>query len=134
MKVENIKIALKGHVRVYEIGSGKVLYDDHNALVPNATNIIRRALTNNLSQLDVISAVKANVVLATTNITSVTYGGFGNEVTMKATFSKLSFNDTIDELRLGNNTHGELSVVDSLSIFKDNDTQLGIEWKLNIQI
>ena len=129
---EAVDIKVSGHVKIWEMETDKVLYDDHNALTANAPNIIRRALGSG-NNIDEITALKASVVLATVPVTSIIYSAPAiNEVTFRAVFNQVSFNDTLDELQLGESTHGLFSAVTGLSIFKDNNTQIGVEWKLKI--
>ena len=130
---ETVNIKVSGHVKIWDIETEKVLYDDHNALTPNAPNIIRRALGTG-DFINEMHAYKAAVLLATTPVQTVIYSltPVINEVTLRAIFTPASFNDTLDELQLGHNLNGLFSTITALSIFKDNNTQIGVEWKLKI--
>ena len=127
---EQVRVQVKGHVTISEVDSGKVLYDDHNALTANAPNIIRNALGGGIPISEII-ALKAAVVLAVSPVSTVTYTST-NEVTFRSVFTPASFNDTLDELQLGNPAFGLFSTVTALSIFKDGATQIAVEWKLEI--
>lgn len=131
MITETLNIKVSGHLRLYNVDTGEVYYDDHNALTSNAPNIIRRALGASNSQLDRITALKTAVPLSTQPISSVVYTSI-DEVTLKAIFPAAAFDDTLDELQLGNAVNGLFSKVTGLSVYKDFNTQIGVDWKLKI--
>ena len=131
MTKETLNIKVSGHLRLYNVDTGEVYYDDHNALTSNAPNIIRRALGASNNQLDQIKALKAAAVLSVQPVTSVVYASI-DEVTLKAIFPPAAFDDTLDELQLGNTVNGLFSKVTGLSVYKDFNTQIGVDWKLKI--
>lgn len=130
---QEVKLEVKGHLKVYCLKTGKIFYNDHNALVTNAIEVIRRCLGSS-GFIDTITAKKNGNVLATETVSSINFAVApnNNEVMFKAVFDEASFNDTLDELRLSSSTDGDFSEVLGLSILKDNATQIGIEWTLKI--
>jgi hypothetical protein len=132
--VQTLNMKVEGHLKIYDPQTGHIFYDDHNALVANAIEVIRRALGSN-NFLDTVTAKKAGVTLATVNTTGTIFSVSPdtNELICKATFNGVSFNDTLDELNL-ESADGIFSEVTGLSIYKDSTTQLGIEWKIKIFI
>ncbi len=133
MVADLLNIKAEGHLKIYSVETGEVFYDDHNALVVNAVEVIRRSLGSGNS-IDNIIAKKTSSTLATAVISSIIFSPSpgNNEIIYKAIFDQASFDDTLDELNLGSSADGIFSEVTGLSIFKDGNTQLGVEWKLKI--
>lgn len=134
---QKINIEVKGHLKITSIKKGEkpqVLYNDHNALIPNYKNIIRHAIAGDISYaIDRVRVLGSSVPLATTVISSVSYIPLtDNEVKFIAVFDEASFDGTFDEVFLFSDAGGDFSQVTGLSITKDNQTQLQIEWTLKI--
>lgn len=129
---DKAKLKITGHLKVWNEKTGQVYYDDHNDLTGDAQEIISKiiASTDKLSQ---ITAMKASVDLASAAITVVTYPTT-NQVSMKATFSEASFNDTLDEFQLRQGPTNVFSTVTGLSITKDDVTQMAVTWVLTINL
>lgn len=123
---------IKGHLKVTD-DNGNILYDDHNDIVINAENLLRRCVAgdNDLNQVEAYNNTPAS--LGTTTRLSYTYVST-NEVELSFKFLPTDFNDTIDKLELGNDTEGVFSEVTGLSILKDNNTSLNVTWKLTFNI
>lgn len=126
---------IKGWLKItafYSDGSKKVVVDQHNDLTTNAPTIIANVLGGTPSfNLDVILAYKASALLASSPGLSITFPA-SNRVNFNALFDEASFNDTLDELRIGSVVGGDFSAVTGLSILKDNLLQLSIDWLLTI--
>jgi hypothetical protein len=131
-----INLKMEGHLKLTRVSqaSREVLYDDHNALVANYKNIVRHAIAGDATHfIGQVKAFKANTLLATAPISGVTYIPLtDNEVKFTAIFDEASFDDTADEFHLHSNGGGQFSEVTGLSIAKDNQTQLIVEWTLKI--
>ncbi len=136
--MSNTKLALviTGHLKVTKITNGipTVLYDDHNTLTADWFNIVRRALGNGDATLEFMRAFKGGIELAQVPVTAQDYpvSALNNEVKLTALFDEASFDDTLDEFRLSTNLFGDFSAVVGLSIEKDSDTQLSLDWTLTI--
>jgi len=122
---------IKGHLKITD-EHGHILYDDHNAVVINAENLLRR-MTVGQSPIDSVKAYALGVPLASTTIVSSSFTST-NAVTMTFQFLAGDFNDTMDKIILGNSVQGPFSEVTGLSIFKDNNTSLNVAWKLTFNI
>ncbi len=133
---EKLNMGVKGHLTLTLINGDdkEVVYDDHNALVPNYKNIVRRALGGQTGYfIDNVIANKLGSPLANTPIINVEYIALtDNEVKFTARFSQASFNDTLDEVKLNSVNGGDFSIVSGLSILKDNLTSLQVDWTLKI--
>lgn len=135
---EYFNLDIKGHLKVWtknKDGKETIIYDDHNTIVDNAENIIRRCISGDVHPIDNIAAYKAAVLLATKVVgaderTLISTDAF-NFTTI---FTFDDFNDTLDELRLVSSLAGTFSEVTGLSISKDSTEQLGVSWTITISI
>lgn len=133
-----IKPKFKGEVKIWtedRYGNITILYEDHNTIVANAENVIRRCISGDAYPIDNIAAYKAAVLLATKEVTTddrtlISTDAF--EFTTIFTFD--DFDDTLDELRLVSSLAGNFSEVTGLSIEKTSLEQLGVTWKITIAI
>lgn len=125
---------IKGWLKITAIdskGNEHILVDRKNALVSNAKTIIANALAATPGFfINLITCYKLGGVLAARGVT-ITFPSV-NQITFSAFFDQASFNDTLDEVRLGSTVGGDFSQVIGLSVFKDNTLQLTIDWQLTI--
>lgn len=133
---ETVDILIEGHLTITAIKDGveEVLYDDHNALLPNYKNVVRRALAGQPGYfIDRMKVLKASTELANVPVTNYEFIPLtDNEVKFSAVFNQGSFNDTLDEAVLYSDLGGDFSQVLGLSILKDDQTNLQIDWTLKI--
>ena len=127
-----VKTKIRGHLKVTD-DNGKILFDDHNDIVTNAENLLRRCVVG-LNDLDTVEAFNSSPTsLATT--TRIVYTLVStNQIDLSFKFLPTDFNDTVDKLELGNSTEGVFSEVTGLSILKDSSTSLNITWSLTFNI
>lgn len=137
MNNEQINLGVKGWVTIKGIkpdGKEITLVDQPNALVDNARTMMAYLLGRQPSySIDKIDVYKASGLLATSSFLTVTFPD-ANQVKFTTRFSESSFNDTLDELRLGSAIGGDFSVITDLSVLKGNTLQLQVEWLLTINI
>lgn len=128
--------SVKGWIKVYailETGEKILLQDRKNALVSNARKIIAHCLGGDiLYALNQIGVYKAGVLVANTPSVTINYPAGDDKIRINGRFNEASFNDTVDEIKLGSIAGGIFSQVGSLSILKTNTIQLEIEWVLTI--
>jgi hypothetical protein len=131
---QGINIDIKGHLKITEEQSGNILYDDHNALSPNYRNIIRRCIAGELDKsINQLQAWYQGNLISTTTLISKSYSVItNNEVTFFFKFLDTDFNSNFDKVVLGSNVGGDFSEVLDLSLSKDNNTTLQIQWTLKI--
>lgn len=131
---QRINIDIKGHLLIKNINNGKILFDNPNALLPNYRNIIRRCISGQSdNQIDQIEVWYQGNLLTTVNVYDRQYSTLtNNEVTFFAKFLDTDFDSDFDKVVLRSNQGGEFSEVINLSLSKDNNTTLLIQWTLKI--
>lgn len=131
---QGINIDIKGHLLIKNINNGKILFDNPNALLPNYRNIIRRCISGQSdNQIDQIEVWYQGNLLTTVNVYDRQYSTLtNNEVTFFAKFLDTDFDSDFDKVVLRSNQGGEFSEVINLSLSKDNNTTLLIQWTLKI--
>jgi hypothetical protein len=127
---DKLNLSIKGYIKIYR--DGKLVHEQPNTLTSNAFDILRRTVLGQSGAICQISVYKNSTLLASANITQITYSGT-NKVLATAVFTEASFNDTFDEMGLENLTV-PFSSVTGLSISKDNLSQIAIEWTLEFLI
>lgn len=127
---EELNLKISGHLFIQD-DKGDVLYDDHNALTLNANNVVRRALASEPAINRMVAYYQGNEVGRTT-VAGVLYPA-ADQVTFQASFSKELFNSNIDRISLNSNTSGEFSEVTGLTLVKDGDTKMSIDWTITIK-
>lgn len=131
---QGINIDIKGHLLIKNLTNGDILFDNPNALLPNYRNIIRRCISGQSdNQIDQIEVWYQGNLLTTVNVYDRQYSTLtNNEVTFFAKFLDTDFNSDFDKVVLRSNVGGEFSEVINLSLSKDNNTTLLIQWTLKI--
>lgn len=131
---QGINIDIKGHLLIKNLTNGDILFDNPNALLPNYRNIIRRCISGQSdNQIDQVEVWYQGNLLTTVNVYDRQYSTLtNNEVTFFAKFLDTDFNSDFDKVVLRSNVGGEFSEVINLSLSKDNNTTLLIQWTLKI--
>jgi hypothetical protein len=132
---EQFKYPFKGEVTFKLIKGDKVIkeWTKPNAIQVGAQVMVANLLTGDRTfRITTIEAFKAGFSLAVAPIYNWTFPA-PNEVAFTATFDEASFNDTLDELRLqASFVPIDFSIINGLSITKDDLTRLAITWKITI--
>lgn len=131
---QGINIDIKGHLLIKNLTNGDILFDNPNALLPNYRNIIRRCISGQSdNKIDQVEVWYQGNLLTTVNVYDRQYSTLtNNEVTFFAKFLDTDFNSDFDKVVLRSNVGGEFSEVINLSLSKDNNTTLLIQWTLKI--
>lgn len=131
---QGINIDIKGHLLIKNLTNGDILFDNPNALLPNYRNIIRRCISGQSdNQIDQVEVWYQGNLLTTVNVYDRQYSTLtNNEVTFFAKFLDTDFNSDFDKVVLRSNVGGEFSEVINLSLSKDDNTTLLIQWTLKI--
>lgn len=131
---QGINIDIKGHLLIKNLTNGDILFDNPNALLPNYRNIIRRCISGQSdNKIDQVEVWYQGNLLTTVNVYDRQYSTLtNNEVTFFAKFLDTDFNSDFDKVVLRSNVGGEFSEVINLSLSKDDNTTLLIQWTLKI--
>lgn len=126
-----IEVKPKGHVIIH-VGS-KEVYNNHNAILSNSKEIIARCIGGySAFKLDTVWLYKAGVLLATSITPIIPTFPALNKVRLSYIFPADSFDDTLDEIRLGSLAGGEFSAIGDLSITKSDIENMSIQWTIEI--
>jgi hypothetical protein len=128
--------AAEGYVRIYRVKKSvyEPLWDNHNDITSNALRIVSRALAGNVNfKVDNIAAYRSNQFVSGAPISGYQFPT-SDTVVFTAIFDESSFNGTVDELRLVSGFGGTFSIIDNLSIIKDNTSRIAIEWSIKFRL
>lgn len=133
---DNFELGIRGHIKAINNKTG-ILYNDPNTIGSGALGIIIQTLSQ-IGGTVQVDTIKANGAFGQTetNITSAQYNQAEKSITFKATFLEDDFNGTVEDLELKSNSLGGLVMAQKtgLSIIKDSDSRLQIEWKIIITL
>lgn len=132
-----INLNIKGHILVTSNKNG-VMYNEHNTIAPDALAILINCLNQRdyTKQIDSINVTGPGIGTVSRSIISSQYDPATNSITFRTVFYEFDFNGVIEELELKSNSFGSrvFATKDGLSIMKDSESRIQIDWKINIEI
>lgn len=136
---DNLKLKIEGNIKVTKTTKNipNVIFDDHNALGPDAAQIVVRCL----SQLDFeksISGIRARGTFGEFigETSAVIYNATENSMVFRIVFYEFDFDGTVEEMELLSGPLGNavMATKDAISITKDSNSRLQIDWKIIIAL
>lgn len=130
--MSKLEIGIKGLVQIFDNKSGLV-FIDHNQIEAGAEEIVAACLTqlNGIKQIDTM-VVTGDFGTVTKQVSASEINT--NAVTLKTVVLEDDFNGTITSLELRSNSAGNLLMAtkDDLSIVKDGESRVQINWTITI--
>lgn len=134
--MDKIKIGIKGHISIID-GDNNLLLDQHNAIGPQAVQVITQCLTQ-LNFAKSVNGIRATGSFGTVtqNIFRTVYDPIANNITFRAVFYEEDFQGVITDLELISTalSGAILAEKKGLTISKDSSSRIQIDWTININL
>ena len=127
----NYKIGLKGKIKIIS-SNNEILLHDNNQIDNSALEIITRCLSQKdfSKSVDIIK-LNGDFGSVEREITFVEYNVLENSMLFRAYFYETDFNGTANRAELNCSAlQKSFSVKDNISITKDGQTRIQIDWKI----
>ena len=134
---DTLNAIIKGKIEIYQIldnGEKVLILERDNAIQPEAVDVIRRCIAGESNKVDTIQVYESDTLKSEKITSHQILTGFDNKVKFISLFDENSFVGGFDELRLVSSTTGNFSKVTGLSLTKQVNTRISIEWVLTIII
>ena len=132
---ESLNTAMEGHIKVYM--NDELVFDEHNTIHANATDVVLRALGVVSSKTNMIDTMKMIGAFGTKNIKiiSAAIDSTQKTVTFTSRVEATDFAGVVTELYLiMGETNLTLAYKTGLTLTKDTNTVMLVVWQIKVAI
>lgn len=132
--MEEVKLKIKGIITISSDKTG-IIYKEHNTITEDALEVVMNCLYqgNFTKQIDTIK-VMGPFGQFSKGISSGIYNPLDKSISFKAVFLENDFTGTITDMELIAESFYQKAFAkkDGMSIYKDDESRIQIEWKIKI--